>query len=149
MYSSVCVSRCVSFFSAGWQVDKGEDVVLYEAGETQEYRVQEETHEAQTAVQCPLIEVYSQNLDRQKTKGLQLSSCSGLSHMWHYKTLTVRNTDASRSPTEKIRPLLLSLIWKRTWSQPININNNLKNHQEGKSEAKALYTKLLSALLIG
>lgn len=69
MYSSVCLDVCVSFFSAGWQVDKGEDVVLYEAGETQEYRVQEETHEAQTFVQCPLIQVYSQNLDRQMDKG--------------------------------------------------------------------------------
>lgn len=78
-------SECVSFFSAGWQVDKGEDVVLYEAGETQEDRVQEETREAQTFVQRPLIEVYSQNLDRRKTgrwtKGLSLSSCSGSSHM--------------------------------------------------------------------
>lgn len=55
----MCLQVCVSFFSAGWQVDKGEDVVLYEAGEAQEYGVQEETYEAQTFVQCPLIEVYS------------------------------------------------------------------------------------------
>lgn len=79
-----------------------------------------------------------------RTEGLQLSSCSGLPHMWRCKTLTVRNTDASRSPTEKIRPLLLSLIWKRTWSQPINTNNNnITNLQQGQK------TTLLSALLVG
>lgn len=84
VFISVCLGVCVSFVSAGWQVDKGEDVVLDEAGETQEYRVQEETHEAQTSVQRPLIEVHSQNLDRQETgrwtKGLQLSSCCGFPH---------------------------------------------------------------------
>lgn len=57
----------MSFFTTGRQVDKGEDVVFYEAGKAQEDRVQEETHEAKTSVQCPLIEMYSQNLDRRNT----------------------------------------------------------------------------------
>lgn len=71
----------VSFFPAGWQVNEGKDVVLDEAGEAQEDGVQEQTHEAQTSVQCPLVEMDPQNLDRQKTDGLELSSCSGMSHM--------------------------------------------------------------------
>lgn len=75
----------LSFVPASWQVNKGEDVVLNEAGEAQEDRVQEETHEAQTSVQRPLVEMDSQNLDRQKTSGwtdgLELSSYSGMSHM--------------------------------------------------------------------
>lgn len=70
---------CVSFFPAGWKVDEGEDVVLDEAGEAQEDGVQEETHEAQTFVQRPLVEMDSQDLDRRETGGwtvaLELSSC--------------------------------------------------------------------------
>ena len=51
------VHQCVrvSVVPAGWQVDKGEDVVLDEAGETQEDGVEEETHETQTLVQRPLV----------------------------------------------------------------------------------------------
>lgn len=59
----VCKSLCVSVVPAGRQVDKGEDVVLDEAGETQEDGVEEETHEAQTLVQRPLVEVNSHDLD--------------------------------------------------------------------------------------
>lgn len=68
MYISVCVcvsvSVRVSDIPAGWQVDKGEDVVLDEAGETQEDRVEKETHETQALVQRPLVEVNSHDLDR-------------------------------------------------------------------------------------
>lgn len=46
---------CVSVIAAGWQVDKGEDVVLDEAGDTQENGVKEETHHTKTLVQCPLV----------------------------------------------------------------------------------------------
>lgn len=79
------LQAAVSFFPAGWQVNEGKDVVLDEAGEAQEDGVQEQTHEAQTSVQCPLVEMDSQYLDRQNTggwtDGLELSSCSGMSHM--------------------------------------------------------------------
>lgn len=61
----MCVCVCVSVIPAGWQVDKGEDVILDEAGETQEDRVEEETHETQALVQRPLVEVNSHDLDRQ------------------------------------------------------------------------------------
>lgn len=81
----MCLWVSVSFFPAGWQINKCEDVVLNEAGEAQEDRVQEETHEAQTSVQRPLVEMDSQDLDRQMTggwtEGLDLSSCSGMSDM--------------------------------------------------------------------
>lgn len=70
MYISVCVClcECVSVVSAGWQVDKGEDVVLDEAGETQEDGVEEETRETQALVQRPLVQVNSQDLDRQRDR---------------------------------------------------------------------------------
>lgn len=80
-----CLRVSVSFFPAGRQVNEGEDVVLDEAGEAQEDGVQEETHQAQTSVQGPLVEMDSQNLDRQKkggwTEGLEHSSRSGMSHI--------------------------------------------------------------------
>lgn len=106
---------CASFVLAGWQVDEGEDVVLDEAGETQEDGVEEETDETQALVQRPLVQVDSQHLHRQTGAsgpgGKQVSSPIGTSESGHH-ILTVRNTDASRSPTEKISPLLFSLICK-------------------------------------
>lgn len=75
----MCPRVCVSFFPAGRKVNEGEDVVLDEAGEAQEDGVEEETHEAQTLVQRPLVEMDSQDLDRRDTggwtDGLDLSSC--------------------------------------------------------------------------
>lgn len=61
----VSVQVCVSDVPAGGQVDKGEDVVFDEAGETQEDGVEQETYETQTFVQSPLVEVNSQHLDGQ------------------------------------------------------------------------------------
>lgn len=45
LYGGSLVSVYVSVMPTSWQVDKSEDVVLDEAGETQEDRVEEETHE--------------------------------------------------------------------------------------------------------
>lgn len=56
---------CVSIFPAGRQVDEDEDVVLDEAGEAQKDGVEEDTRETKASVQRPLVEVNSQNLDRQ------------------------------------------------------------------------------------
>lgn len=54
-----------SVVPARGQVDEGEDVVLDEAGEAQEDGVEQETHETQTFVQRPPVEVNSQDLDGQ------------------------------------------------------------------------------------
>lgn len=65
MSAYVCVLRrlsCASVVPARGQVDEGEDVVLDEAGEAQEDGVEQETHETQTFVQRPLVEVNSQDL---------------------------------------------------------------------------------------
>lgn len=53
---------CTSVIPAGGQVYKGEDVILDEAGEGQEDSVQEETYGAQALVQCPPVQVNSQDL---------------------------------------------------------------------------------------
>lgn len=66
-------SVCASVVPAGRQVDEGEDVVLDEAGEAQEDRVEEETREAQTLVQRPLVEVNAQNLVGAKREGGEVS----------------------------------------------------------------------------
>lgn len=65
VYVYVRVCACISVIPTGWQVDKGENVVLDEAGEAHEDRVEEETHVTQTLVQCPLVEVDSHDLDTQ------------------------------------------------------------------------------------
>lgn len=57
---------------ACWQVDEDEYVVFNEAGETQEDGVEEETHDAQTFVQCPLVQMNPQDLktDRDTETGV-------------------------------------------------------------------------------
>lgn len=64
-FLSVCLSvfLCASVVPARGQVDEGEDVVLNEAGEAKEDRVEEQTGETQASVQRPLVEVNSQHLD--------------------------------------------------------------------------------------
>lgn len=68
---------CASVILAGWQVNEGEDVVLNEAGETKENRIEEETHEAQVFVQCPFVQVDSQHLNR---KGHEISPSAETQH---------------------------------------------------------------------
>lgn len=112
----VDVSVCVSFIPACWQVDKSEDVVFNEAGETQEDRVEEETCETQASVQGPLVQVNSrdlqdgdirhQNIRRTEDRDAEVTELP-------FYALTVINTEASKSPTEKISPLLFSLTCKR------------------------------------
>ena len=60
----------VSAVSAGGQVDKGEDVVLNEDGEAEKDAVHEQTHQAQTTVQFPPIQMYPQDL-RERGKRLR------------------------------------------------------------------------------
>lgn len=62
----MCTRLCVLIVAAGWQVDEGEDIVLDKAGDTQEDGVEEETRETQALVQSPLVEVNSQDLDRDR-----------------------------------------------------------------------------------
>lgn len=48
-------------FAARGEVDEGEDVVLDEAREAQEDGVEHQTHQAQAAVQCPLVQMDAHN----------------------------------------------------------------------------------------
>lgn len=93
----MCVSTCVSFFPAGWQVNKGEDVVLDEAGEAQKDGIQQETHEAQTFVQRPLVEMDSQNLDGQKTGGRVRTQ----QRFWDASNVTLSNTHGEKHGRQK------------------------------------------------
>lgn len=68
---SVCVFACISVIPTGRQVDKRKDVVLNEAGETQEDGVEEETHETQAPVQRPIVEANSHDLNRQTGREME------------------------------------------------------------------------------
>lgn len=59
---ALCFGGGASVILAGRQVNKGEDVVLDEAGEAQEDQVKQETADAQTFVQSPLVQVDPQDL---------------------------------------------------------------------------------------
>lgn len=61
--------------SAHGEVDEDKDVKLDEDGEAQENGVEEEAGQAQPPVQCPLVQMNTQNLHRKgeglETKGLR------------------------------------------------------------------------------